>query len=330
MFILQTIEDLWVLKSIIELEDIIKGSSYRRQRQEGQTSSERKPIFVSINIDKFDYSGELNSLRFTGKIIESKPSDLAPVGEHHTLEIKLNEKYTLIKNNLYNHQIDLLKKTSSLSNKISLVVLDDEKAEVFQLTDIGVKSISSINSGKHGKRYNSTYDYTDYFEKVYSIISESKDQLIIAGPGHIKSKLHDFIKSKSNSHRIIEVNLQNVSKSSINELFTKKEVSKFFENSLIFKEQEMLDTFKEHLGKDNGKAIYGLKDIKDVLDQGIIQYILISENLWKSELDKIQELIINADKLQTKIHIVDSAHEEIIKTLQSFTGIIAVLRYKIN
>jgi len=329
VFIPQTIEDLWVLKNISEIDDIISGNSYRRLRQDETDKSERKPIFVEIEIDKFDFSDTLHSLRYTGRIVNSKPVNLAPIGEHHTLEIKLNEKYTLVKKYIYKHQLDLIKRSSSLLNKLLLVALDADQANVFELSDIGVNIIGSISSGKHGKRYDSNYSFSNYFDGVIDLISNYDLQLIIAGPGYVKNRFLEYLKTKLKIKNILVINQQNIDISAVTELFSKKQVSKFFKESLVFEEQGLFERFKENLGKDNGKSIYGLKEVVTATNKGAVEFILISEFIWKKELNDVQQLILNAEKVNTKVHIVDETHKEIYNALNSFTGVIAVLRYKL-
>jgi len=329
VFILQTLEDLWVLKSIVEIGDVIKGTSYRRSKIDETGDSKRIPIFVSINIEKFDYSSSSNSLRFTGKIIESRPEEVAPIGDHHTLEISIGEKYTLLKKNLYDHEIELIKNSNTITNKVFLITIDDEKADTFILSDIGIKEMATIPSGKHGKRYSDNFDYSPFFEKIFDLIKETEYQIIIAGPGHVKILFSNYVKNRNNKIKTLEIQISNTSKSAINELFSKKEVSKFFENSIIYKEQEMLDTFKEYLGKSNGRAIYGFSIIEKTISTGAIELLLISEKFWKDNLDKVQTLIKNAEKVKTRVHIVDNDHPT-IETLRSFGGIVGILRYKLE
>ncbi|HOZ35376.1 MAG TPA: mRNA surveillance protein pelota [archaeon] len=331
IFIPQTLEDLWVIKSITDLGDVVSGSSYRRIRgNEADNESTRKPVFVSIAIEKFDFSKELNSLRFTGKIIDSKPEELAPLGEYHTLEISLSKSYTLKKPHFFSHQLDLLENNSSVfSSSILLIALDDEKSNIFELTNIGIKDIAVIDSGKPGKRYSSDFDFSSFFSEIFSIVSRYDCQIIIAGPGATRSKLSEFIKQKKSSLKILELSIQNTNKSSINELFSKEEVSRFFENSIIYKEQKVLDSFLENLGKNNNKVAYGLQEVSKALDVGACESIMVSEKLWKTELDKVQELIRKADIVKTKVHIVDEEHE-VSKSLRSFGGIISTLRYPLS
>ncbi len=330
IFIPQTIEDLWIIKSITDIGDTISGSSFRRVRgNEEDSESSRKPIFVSISIEKFDFSNELNSLRFTGKIIEGKPKELAPLGEHHTLEIQLNKSYTLTKPEFFSHQLDLLKNSSAFSSSILLIALDDEKANIFELTNIGTNEITNIDSGKHGKRYSCDFDFSDFVNQIFSVVSRYDCQMIIAGPGATKTNLSSFLKQKNPKLKILEINISNTAKSSISELFTKEEVSRFFENSIVYKEQKIMETFLENLGKGNNKVTYAFLEVSKALELGACESILISEELWKKDMDKVQALIRKADSLKTKIHIVDETHE-ISKSLKSFGGIISILRYPLT
>jgi stalled ribosome rescue protein Dom34 len=153
--------------------------------------------------------------------------------------------------------------------------------------------------------------------------------LIVAGPGNTKLKFIDFLKENNIKLKTYKLNIQNVSKSSINEVFSKKQISNIFKDSILFKEQEILNTFKENLGKNNNKAIYGLKEVNQYVITGAIESILISEHLWKRDTDNIQKIILTAEKIKTKVHVIDSSHNEIISAIDSFGGIIANLRYNI-
>jgi stalled ribosome rescue protein Dom34 len=72
-----------------------------------------------------------------------------------------------------------------------------------------------------------------------------------------------------------------------------------------------------------------LKEISKAIEFGAIEDILISERLWKKDIDNIQNLIRKSEQIKTKVHVVDNTHENISKTLNSFGGIIGILRFKI-
>jgi stalled ribosome rescue protein Dom34 len=166
-------------------------------------------------------------------------------------------------------------------------------------------------------------------KEIYDVIGKHESQIIVAGPGHTKSRLREYIKNKNSKLNILAVKIQNIDNSALNELFTKKEVYKFFENSILFKEENLLNLFLENLGKNNGKSIYGLVDIKKSILQGACESILVSEKLWKTNIDEIQNLIKNAEKIKANVHIVEEKSKKNIHAINSFGGIIANLRFKI-
>lgn len=329
-FVAQRLEDLWTIKTITNVGDNISGTTYRRQKDEETSTSVRKPVFVSLDVEKFDYSDQHNTLRYTGKITFSKPKELAPLGEYHTVEIELNNVYTLKKKQLFMHEIELLKRKTTDASVI-LVALDLEKSYLFNIKDVGFSEIAVVESNISGKRYKTDTKKEDYFKEIYEIITNtSNNQIIVAGPGHTKSQLSSYLKEKNTSFKILEVNLQNITNNSVYELFTKKEVSRFFEKSIIYKENKIIEEFKKNLGQNNGLSAYGIKDITKLVSLGACKEILISEKLWREKLDEIQEVILLAEKQNSLIFVVDNKHEEIIKAINSFGEVIANLRYKID
>ena len=77
-------------------------------------------------------------------------------------------------------------------------------------------------------------------------------------------------------------------------------------------------------------SLYGLKEIDAIIKTGACEFVLISYTLWIKEMDVLENIIKSAEKVNTKVHIIDETHEEIVTILNSFGGIIAVLRYKID
>ncbi len=329
-FVPQKLEDLWTIKKITNKGDVISGTSFRRQKDEETTSSIRKPVFVSVDIEKFDYSVQHDTLRYTGKIIFSKPSEFAPLGDYHTVEVELNKIYELKKKQLFLHELELLKRRTD-DTSILLISLDLEKACLFKIKNTGFSEITTIRSNLSGKRYKTNTKKEDYFKEIYETISHlDNKQIIFAGPGHTKAQLSSYIKEKNKKLNILEINLQNISRTSIYELFTKKEVSRFFEESIIYKENKILEAFKKNLGQNNNLVAYGLKEVSNAVSLGACKEILVSEKLWREKLEQVQEIILSAEKQKTTIHVVDQNHEQVVKTINSFGGVVANLRFAIS
>jgi protein pelota len=91
----------------------------------------------------------------------------------------------------------------------------------------------------------------------------------------------------------------------------------------------MVEKFKENLGKDNGLFAYGLKDIESLVKTGACEFILISRTIWLKDIDRLEKLIKDAENTKTKVHVLDETNKEVELVLNSFGGIVSVLRYKI-
>jgi protein pelota len=329
-FLPEKLEDLWTIKTITVIGDVVSGTTYRRQKDEETATSTRKPVFVSVSVEKYDYSSLHNTLRYTGKIIFSNPKELAPLGDYHTIEIELNSVYTLKKKQIFLHEIELLKRKTTDSSVV-LVALDLEKAHLFNIKDVGFSEITVVESHLSGKRYKTDTKKEDYFKEIYEIITTTENnQIIVAGPGHTKSQLALYLKDKQKSLNVLEVNLQNITSNSVYELFSKKSVARFFEKSIIYKENNILEDFKKNLGKNNGLVGYGLKDVKKLVSLGACKEILITEKLWRENIEKVQDIILLSEQQKTIVSVVDTKHEEITKVINSFGGIVTNLRYKID
>ena len=132
----------------------------------------------------------------------------------------------------------------------------------------------------------------------------------------------------------------------------------------IVKEKKLMERFFAELGKNTGLAMYGLKEIANALESGVVDTVLISEdfdwidaemkcscghsdkkivrrsklslkcpncgqNLHVEEHDLLNKIIETAEKNQTKVEMIsaDSAYGEQLKGLG---GIAAILRFRLS
>ena len=97
----ETIDDLWHLSHIVEVNDYVSTLTARRiqDNNSGKTRADRgvkKKFFLGIRVEKINFHKYTGMLRFTG-IIESGPEDLIPLGSHHTINVQLNNSIRIKK-----------------------------------------------------------------------------------------------------------------------------------------------------------------------------------------------------------------------------------------
>ncbi len=109
--------------------------------------------------------------------------------------------------------------------------------------------------------------------------SDTVDAIIVGGPAISKAQ---FLESKEIDYRVKElvVGTYDVGYSGsqgIRELVERAQ-SQLSDFELI-KEKELMNNFMEHIGRDTGLATYGEKQVREALNRGAVETILVSEDV---------------------------------------------------
>ncbi|HLD10474.1 MAG TPA: peptide chain release factor aRF-1 [Candidatus Nanoarchaeia archaeon] len=94
----------------------------------------------------------------------------------------------------------------------------------------------------------------------------------------------------------------------------------------VIKEKLLVEEFLGILAKTGGRAIYGLNDVKNALQLGAVDKLLISEDIDEKVADELEDL---ADRSGTEFHIISIDTEEGAQ-IKNFGGIVAILRYSLE
>ena len=127
------------------------------------------------------------------------------------------------------------------------------------------------------------------------------EAIIVGGPALSKS---EFLENKEIDYRLREkvIGIYDVGYEGlqgIRELVER--ASDQLSDFEIIKEKQLMQRFMEHLGKDSGLATYGEKFVKDALEKGAVDILIVSE-----EVDRVT--------LEIKCDNCDYVKEESIKT----------------
>jgi len=91
-------EDMWHTFNMINVGDRLRTSTVRKVVTEsatGSTSSTKKRMNLTIEIETVDFDTELCQLRVNGRNKEENP--FVKMGQYHTLELELNQTFTVEK-----------------------------------------------------------------------------------------------------------------------------------------------------------------------------------------------------------------------------------------
>jgi peptide chain release factor subunit 1 len=191
--------------------------------------------------------------------------------------------------------------------------------------------------------------------------------IIIGGPGFTKDKLieDDYLHQELQDEIRAKESTNFSGEEGLEQLVSKAEDA--IEDSQAIKEKNLVNEFFENLKKENGKSEYGPERVKEALDMGAVDTILISEttDLYYAEFecenghedhmfeaeasipeekkcpecgkemelveisDIVDEFGEKAEEMSSDLEIIGNEHEE-GRRLENMGGIAAILRYRIR
>ncbi|MHA1269676.1 MAG: mRNA surveillance protein pelota [Candidatus Helarchaeota archaeon] len=345
--IVDNLNDLWYLYNIIFPNDIVYSRTKRRIRQDDEfsrsTKGEKILLYLGILVEKLGFHEFSNRLRITGKIIDG-PEDVISLHSYHTLNIKINSKLKIKKNEWPNYILEKIHEAVDKSKNPNFLILLIDKGEcsIAEISDIGVRIINSFTTSLPGKYYEVNYHKSalkNFFLDVLSILKENTSDnikyIILAGPGYVKDQFFNFLKEQNYSH-IKDIFIIPASVASINgiyEVLKSDKVKKLIENLEINEEIELINEIFERIGKDTETIAIKLEDIEKADLYGAIDTFLILDKRFREctieEKEYLTQLMKNIENKSGKIKIISSLHPAGFQ-LEKLGGIVALLRFRIN
>jgi len=330
----QTTEDLWHLSKIIEIGDWVSGSTERKIKPqvEGEKAIKVR-MHLDLQVEKTDFQEFSDALRIAGIILGGKPAELIELKAHHTLDLLPGEKIRIQKKKIMKWQIERLEKARAASamGKLLAILIDDEAADFFNITDFGYTWRLAIRNQGGGKQYEEDGQTGKYLNEVIEkIIDAGIETVIIAGPGFTRGTLEKIWKQKKTKRKIdvffFASNSTGVT--GMNELLKSGTIDAVAKEFEISKHAKLMEHVMAELGKNSGLVTYGLNEVENAAISGAVEVLLIEESLLGKEREKTEKIMEMAEKNRGKITIL-SEKEEAGKKLGALSGIAALLRYKI-
>jgi len=307
-----SLEDLWHLTKLIEPGDTVAGQTERRFKTRDLTraeSGEKKKVFIELKVENVEFAEAVNKLRITGKILSGTPQEFVQTGEHHTIDVEIGDSIQLKKElNVYHQKVlqEALKK--SKTTETTIIVIDDEKALVSELTSTtGMRFLYEIRS-EANKRDPKTFEELKkkYFSEVLKAVENGKKNIVIAGPGFTKDDFKKYVAQKK-PEALKKTTFETTSsaeRSGVLELLKKGVLQKILGRQKLSEEFELLEEFKKRIARGE-LACYGEKNVEKAILSGAVEKILVTDELLRKN-KKVQELVEQAEKLGASTTVFDS------------------------
>ena len=342
----ETLDDFWVLYSIIQKNDVAYARTTREvrlgERYEKPEKGRRISVVLGVRVDKVLWDRTLNRLRIHGIVCDA-PEDIGAKGSHHTLNITLNTPLTIIKKRWLNYQIEQLKRaTTKRTIPVIIMSIDDEGYRIATLRGFGVDIIVEEHISLPGKRMESERLRTlkEMFKSasksLEDVVSSIGGSIVVIGLGFIKNDFLKFLEeNKPSLHKkIVDVkNVNSVGKASIYEAMRSGILTKTLKHARIIEESSIVEKFLRRLGKGRGDVAYGLNDVKRASSLGAVEEILVTDEMFRESSEEIIEILEKimreVEAKGGKVRIISVEHEAGAK-IKSLGGVAALLRFPIN
>ncbi len=301
-------EDLFILKEVITPGSFITAKSprsvkIRREDKLIRAKTGRREVLMKIEVEKIELK---DKLRLTGKMLEAP--ETVDKG-YHTIEVEAG-KFIKVEKEWKSWEIDRVKSAERKPEPILICILDENEADFYFLKQ-RYKHLFNLISRATGKRFDTKKAEKERKEYYVNILNELKKRskrvkkIVIAGPGFAREDLQKLIKEREKEllEKLMMEFTYQTGNLGLQELLKKGLIEKITKYSRIAQETKAVEKLLEEINK-NGKAVYGLEKTKEALENGTVDFLLVSD----IKIREFEELLDLADKIKCKIMIIASEH----------------------
>jgi len=321
-------DDLWHLEKILEKGDFVTARTLRKttiKRGSELDSGERKPVTLTIKLEKVEYHKDIHVLRVGGQITEG-PEDVQ-LSSYHTLSIDTDTVLTIQKAKWKPYHMDRLKKARQRRPLLFICSLDREEADFAGLRESGIEWSGSVRAKKSGQRTGKQERGSEYYQEILGVLEKNQgfEAIVLAGPGFEKDNLLKFIQEKNPelARKIILEKASSAGRRGIQEVI-QTSANRLLKETRVAKETELVESLLMEITRE-GNVVYGRKETEHALGMGAVERLLVSEE----KIHDFEGILDEAEKMRTEIVIISSEHESGEKFL-AIGGIGGFLRFKIR
>jgi protein pelota len=338
--VVENLDDLWTLSNIVDPGDSVEGRTFRKIKigEEGDRSQKivKKPVFLSIAVEKVEFHKYSNDLRISGKVAEGK--DDIPKGSYHTFNVEESTQLTISKPEWLKFQKQKLDESAKETKPDTLIcIFDREDAIIVLMKKYGYDTLAELQ-GNVAKKADIKQTPKNFYEEIIKALQEYTKRhnvrhIILASPAFWKEELLKNLKDKELKEKLVMATCSSCDKNAITEILCRPEVQTVLQKDRIAKEINEVERLLSEISKQ-GAAAYGIDETETAVNAGATKTLLITDGIIQKErqednFERINTIMKTADKSGANIIIISSDHDG-GKKLDGLGGIGAILRYKMS
>lgn len=307
-------DDLWYLKDILAKGDTVRAVT-QRTKLDGR---EKKTLTLSLEIEKTEY--EKSRLRVTGEIQQAE--DDVELG-YHTFNLEPGKEFELKKEFSDEEWNRLMDAEQKHSYQVLFCLVEKGDADLFLVEESGISSLSKLHENIPGKLYADQKTGESFHDEIVTVLersAEDVDNVVLAGPGFEKEKVHDLLPEDVKEKTLVQ-DTSVTGETGLNEAIKRGALERVVKESRISEESKVVEELLEEMEKD-GMIEYG-EPVKNLARQGAVKKLVLTDEMFRENQDIVEKVEQQGGEVVT-VHTDHEAGER----LDSFGGIAAFLRYR--
>lgn len=348
----ETPEDLWHLYNLLQPNDHVRSTTQRKvvnTTSTGSTTSSKKRLMLTINVQKVDFDPASLSLRISGQT--QSESNLVRLGSYHTLNLELNQNIELVKEIWDQIYLDILEEAihPERQAQVAAVVMQVGLAHVCLIVGSLTLTQARIEVTIPKKRTGSSNHskaVTKFYNQVYEAILQKVDFssvkcCLLASPGFVKDDFFQYM-MKEAQKREDKVLLEHKSKfvlcrassghkHALDEVFADASIQSRLADTKYALETSKLHEFMRKLDTHPDCAYYGYNHVVMADQELAIETLLVTDELFRNSSSlqtrkKYVDLVESVRAHGGQVLILSTMHVS-GQQLQQVSGVAAILRF---
>jgi len=328
----EDVDDLWVLKNVINEGDVVISRTLRDVKVDGE-GKRRLPMTLAVKVKNVYFQPFSNRLRVHGVIVEG-PEEYGLRGSYHTLNVDVGNEVEIVKDVWPPSALRRLSESSKRRFKALLVAADFDEASIATLYGQGIKYLIDLSfKGVNDEEPDAINNISEEIcEEVLRYVElEKADFVVVGSPAVLREAIASKLKERSKGRfKIFTDSVSVGGRAGIEELVRRDSVKNLLQEYVIIEAESILNEFMKLLITNPSKVAYGLEHVEIAAANNAVSTLLIHEELLTSEnSSRVEELLSKVEEKGGKVRIVP-AESPIASKLKGFSGVIAILRYELT
>lgn len=289
------------------------------------------------------------------------------MGQHHTLDLELNRKFTVEKADGWDSvALEMLKEACDNDRRAELwaVVLGEGTANICMITEHQTILRQKIEVAVPRKRKGGVDGHSKGMDRFFSTTlstllrhidlasaSAQPDKtlpLLLAGPGFIAQAFLAYIRAEATRTNnkpllalvpsIVVAHASSAHIHSLNEILSSPAITTTLSNTKYARETALMDKFLTLMRLDDGRAWYGPREVERAVDKGAVGrgggVLLINNALFRAQnVAQRRRWVALVDRVREteggEVRVLSSLHES-GKRLEGLGGVAAILTFPLE